>query len=453
MGQKMLPSRNLRSEGRQRDQTLDEVEAYPVAENGLLHRRSFLKKGLIFAGTSSALSSGIEAARAAPLTEPPWALQSGDPMPAYQQPSKYAAKVIRTNANPDNLPKVTQTRTPHHLMEGQVTPNGLHFSICHAGVPEVDPDVHRLVIHGLVKRPLIFSAADLCRYPMVSRLAFIECGGNSAPLFSPEPVQGTAQDLHGLVSCAEWTGVKLSTLLEETGVEPSATWFVAEGGDAPHIDRSVPLAKAFDDALIALYQNGEPLMPGNGFPMRLVLPGFEGNMQTKFIRRIELTSEPAMSYYESQVYTVPLPSGKAYQFYFVCDVKSFITFPSYGFKLPRTGLYEISGLAYSGTGRISKVMVSADGGKTWGKAALQDPVMSKAFTRFRMPWRWDGGPAIIQSRAYDELGNAQPTRSQFVAARGQYEKVPDIKAFQNHHFNAVMSWGLDSNGDVKHVYA
>jgi sulfane dehydrogenase subunit SoxC len=453
MTKTMSPSSMLLTETRNQEPALASVDAHPVAGNGLLNRRAFLGKGLVFAGTSSALAAGLGAARAAPLTDPPWALQNGDPMPAYQQPSKYAAKVVRTNANPDNLPKVTQTRTPHHLMEGQVTPNGLHFSICHAGVPEVDPDVHRLVIHGLVKRPLVFAAADLCRYPMVSRLAFIECGGNSAPLFSPEPVQGTVQDLHGLVSCAEWTGVKLSTLLEETGVAAGASWFVAEGGDAPHIDRSVPLAKAFDDAMIALYQNGEPLMPGNGFPMRLVLPGFEGNMQTKYIRRIELTSEPAMSYYESQVYTAPLPSGKALQFYFVCDVKSFITFPSYGFKLPRPGLYEISGLAYSGEGRISKVLVSADGGKSWGEAALQDPVVSKAFTRFRMPWRWNGGPAIIQSRAYDERGNRQPSRSEFVAARGQYEKVPDIKAFQNHHFNAVMSWGIDSNGEVKHVYA
>jgi len=423
-----------------------------VAENGLLHRRSFLTKGLIFAG--SAVGTGVIQSNvaAAPLGNPEWSLQTGNPTPLYQTPSKFAANVVRTNANPDSIPKPTQARTPHQLMEGAITPNGLHFSIVHAGIPEIDPAQHKLMIHGLVKRPLIFTLDDLMRYPMVSRVTFIECGGNSVSLFSPEPIQADAQALHGLVSCAEWTGVKLSTLLEETGVDPKAKWFVAEGADASGLDRSVPLAKAFDDALIAFYQNGEPLMPGNGYPMRLLVPGYEGNMNVKYLRRIELVAEPAMSYYEAKVYTAPLPNGKAYQFFFVSEVKSFITWPSYGFKVRGPGLYQISGLAYSGVGRIKKVMVSADGGKSWGQAALQDPVLSKAFTRFRMPWRWDGSPAIIQSRAYDEFGNAQPTRAQFVAARGQYDTVPSVTAFQNHHFNAVVSWGIDSNGEVKHVY-
>ena len=184
-------------------------------------------------------------------------------------------------------------------------------------------------------------------------------------------MQTDVQALHGLVSCAEWTGVKLSTLLEETGIDPKAKWFIGEGADAAHVMRSVPLAKALDDAMIALYQNGEPLMPGNGYPMRLLLPGYEGNMNIKYVRRIKLLPEPAMSYWESQVYTEPLPNGKAYQFYFVNEVKSFITQPSPGRNLQQPGLYEISGLAYSGKGRISKVLVSADGGKSWarGRAA------------------------------------------------------------------------------------
>jgi sulfane dehydrogenase subunit SoxC len=266
-------------------------------------------------------------------------------------------------------------------------------------------------------------------------------------------MQADVQALHGLVSCAEWTGVRLSTLLAETGIDPKAKWFIAEGADASHLDRSIPLWKGLDDALIALYQNGEPLMPGNGYPMRLVLPGFEGNVQVKYLRRIKLVAEPTMSYYESQVYTEPLPSGKAYQFYFISEVKSFITFPSYGFKLHSPGLYQISGLAYSGNGRIRSVKVSADGGKTWGIAALEGPVHAKAFTRFRMPWRWDGSPAILQSRASDELGNEQPTRAKFVAERGELANPPAIGAFPNHHFNAVMSWGIDRNGEIKNVYA
>jgi sulfane dehydrogenase subunit SoxC len=423
----------------------------PVTANGLHRRRQFLSRSAVLAGAAAVAAP--QRVQAEPLVDGPWSLGIGSAIEPYQSPSKYTAKVVRTLANPDNAPRVSQSRTPHQLLDGTITPNGLHFTIVHAGVPTIDPDQHRLVIHGLVQRPLIFSLEDLARYPLVSRTTFIECGGNSAPLFSPQPIQDDVQALHGLVSCAEWTGVRLSTLLAEVGVDPRARWFIAEGADAPHLERSVPLSKGLDDALIALYQNGEPLMPGNGYPMRLVLPGWEGNMNIKYLRRIKLVAEPAMSYYESQVYTAPLPSGKAYQFYFVSEVKSFITWPSFGFMLKGPGLYEISGLAYSGKGRIKRVMVSADGGKTWGAAQLQEPVLSKAFTRFRMPWRWDGSPAVLQSRALDDTGDEQPTRASFVAARGELAAVPNVKAFQNHHFNAVMSWSVNRQGEVQHAYA
>jgi sulfane dehydrogenase subunit SoxC len=288
---------------------------------------------------------------------------------------------------------------------------------------------------------------------MTTRVTFLECGGNSAPLFSPQPLQENVQALHGLVSCAEWTGVMLSTLLEEAGIDPKAKWFIAEGADAPHLSRSVPLKKALDDAMIALYQNGERLMPANGYPMRLLLPGYEGNMNVKYLRRIKLVEEPAMTFWESKTYAQILPNGKAYQFYFLQEVKSFITRPSPGTALKGPGFYEITGIAYSGTGRISKVMVSADGGNSWGMAALQEPVLSKAFTRFRMPWHWDGGPAILQSRAWDEAGNVQPTRAQFVAQRGELKKPPPVLAFPNQHFNAITSWAVDNLGEVRHVYA
>ena len=423
-----------------------------VAGNGLLHRRALLGRGLALAGAAGASGVPIGAA-AEPLTEADWGLAPGDPVPAYQLPSKFAKNVVRTLANPNFEPRTSQSRTPHHLLDGMITPNGVFFTIVHGGVPEIDPSVHQLVIHGLVKRPLVFSLDTLLRYPMTSRIAFIECGGNSAPLFSPQPLQADVQALHGLVSCAEWTGVKLSTLLDETGIAPTAKWFIAEGADPPHIMRSVPLAKALDDAMIALYQNGEPLMPGNGYPMRLLLPGYEGNMNVKYLRRIKLLTEPAMSYYESQIYTTPLPSGKAYNFFFINEVKSFITQPSPGRTLQQPGLYEISGIAYSGMGRISKVMVSADGGESWAETALQEPVLSMAFTRFRMPWRWNGGPAILQSRAWDEAGNAQPTRAQFVAARGELPSVPPLLGFANHHLNAVVSWAIDAKGAITHAYA
>src|SRR5580704_655497 len=423
-----------------------------VAGNGLLHRRALIGSGLALAGVFGA--SGVPTGAAAePLVDAPWSLEPGDAVPAYQLPSKFAKDVARTLANPNFEPRTSQSRTPHHLLHGAITPNGVFFTIVHGGVPEIDPKVHQLAIHGLVKRPLAFSYDTLLRYPMTSRICFIECGGNSAPLFSPQPIQADVQALHGLVSCAEWTGVKLSTLLDEAGVDPKAKWFIAEGADPPHVMRSVPLAKALDDTLIALYQNGEPLMPGNGYPMRLLLPGYEGNMNVKYLRQIKLLPEPAMTYWESQVYTEPLPNGKAYQFYFVNEVKSFITKPSPGVSLHEPGFYEISGLAYSGNGRISKVMVSADGGQSWTPAALQEPVLSMAFTRFRMPWQWNGGPAMLQSRAWDEDGNVQPTRAQFVAARGELPSVPPLLAFENHHFNAITSWALDEKGTVKHAYA
>ena len=422
----------------------------PIAGNGLLDRRALLRGTLTGALTGYAF---VRSAAAQQLAEDPWSLAPGITVSDYGTRSRFENDVVRTLSNPKGEARTQHARTPHHLLNGTFTPNGLHFVISHAGNPDIDPDKHRLVIHGLVKQPLEFTLDALMRYPMVSRMSFIECGGNSAPLFSNEPIQGSVQALHGLVSCAEWTGVPLSTLIEEAGIDPKAKWVIAEGADAPHLSRSVPLMKALDDALIAFYQNGERIMPGNGYPMRLVLPGWEGNMNVKFLRRIQLTELPNMSYYEARTYAPVLPGGKAYQFYFIQEVKSFITHPSPGLSLKGPGLYEISGLAYSGNGRISKVLVSADGGQTWGQAALQDPIHSKAFTRFRMPWRWDGGPAVLQSRAWDEAGYAQPTRAQFVAARGQTAKVPAVTAYPSQHFNAITSWSIERSGEVKHVYA
>jgi sulfane dehydrogenase subunit SoxC len=273
-------------------------------------------------------------------------------------------------------------------------------------------------------------------------------------MFSSEPMQVTAQAIHGLASNAEWTGVPLSVLLDEAGVDPKAKWFIAEGADAQFLDRSVPVKKAYDDALVAIYQNGEHLMPGNGYPMRLLLPGFQGNMNVKYLRRIKLVDQPAMSYFETKAYSQILPGGKTWRFHFLMEVKSFITRPSFGQTLNGPGFYTISGVAYSGTGRIAKVMVSADGGKSWGEAALQGAIHEKAFTRFVMPWRWDGQPAILQSRAWDDGGNVQPLRADFVAARGQAaQPVTTPLAFPNQHYNSITSWGVDSNGEVKHVYA
>jgi sulfane dehydrogenase subunit SoxC len=212
--------------------------------------------------------------------------------------------------------------------------------------------------------------------------------------------------------------------------------------------------KAYDDAVVAIYQNGERLMPGNGYPMRLLVPGYQGNMNVKFLRRIKAIDQPAMTFFETKNYSQILPGGKTWRFHFLMEVKSFITHPSFGHTLKEPGYYAISGVAYSGTGRIAKVMVSADGGKSWGEAVLQGPVQDKAFTRFTMPWRWDGQPAVLQSRAWDEAGNAQPLRAEFVASRGQTTKpLTTPLAFPNQHYNSITSWGVDSKGEIKHVYA
>jgi sulfane dehydrogenase subunit SoxC len=424
----------------------------PAAGNGLFDRRTFIRGGAALT-TAMMGYTLMQSSSAQQLIEQPWGLAPGTPVPDYGVRSRYEKNVVRTLSNPKAEPRTQHARTPHHLLNGTFTPNSMHFVISHMGDAEVDPEKHRLVIHGLVKRPLEFNLETLSRYPMVSRMAFIECGGNSAPLFSRVPVPGDVQALHGLVSCAEWTGVNLSTLLEEAGVEAKAKWLIAEGGDAPHLSRSVPISKGMDDAMIALYQNGERLMPGNGYPMRLLLPGWEGNMHVKWLRRIHLTELPGMSYYEARTYAPILPGGKAYQFFFIQEVKSFITHPSPGLTLKGPGFYEISGVAYSGNGRVSKVMVSADGGKTWAQAALQEPIHSKAFVRFRVPWRWDGGPAVLQSRAWDEAGNVQPTRAQLIAERGETTQVPPVTGFPSQHYNGIATWGVEPGGEVKHVYA
>ena len=425
----------------------------PAAGNGLISRRALLGRGVGYAGAvGMGAAASATGAAAEPLRDNSWSQEMGTGLTPLQVPSRFEKDVVRTRSNPNNLPGFGNARTPHHLLHGTITPNALHFSCNQAGVPDIDPAQHKLVIHGMVKQPLEFDLETLSRYPLVTRIGFLECAGNSASLFSNQPLQANAQGLHGLVSNAEWTGVPLSILLDEAGVDPSAKWFMAEGADLLTHVRSVPLKKAFDDAIIAIYQNGERLMPGNGYPMRLFLPGFQGNMNVKYLRRIKVITEPVMSR-SDDAYSVLQPDGKAWRFNFLQEVKSFITHPSLGHKLKGPGYYEISGLAYSGTGRIQRVTISADGGRSWAEAALQTPVLPKAFTRFRLPWRWDGQPAVLTSRAWDEAGHEQPLRADFVAIRGETKKPLTRPGVPSPHYNATASWGIGINGEVAHVYA
>ena len=424
----------------------EEREFDHAAGNGILSRRVFLEHALIGGVTgAAAVGTPLTAASSEPLAVPTWMKQPGAALSAYGQPSRFEGKVVRAVPPPPNpaTQGIGTARTPLQLLAGTITPNGLHFDRSHSGTPDIDPDQHRLLIHGLVKRPLVFTLAALDRYPMESRISFIECAGNSGALNSAQAQPGNAQAIHGLLSCAEWTGVRLATLLDEAGVEPAAKWVVAEGADSAAMSRSVPLAKCMDDALVCLYQNGERVRPSNGYPIRLLLPGFEGNMNVKWLRRLKLTDAPVMAKDETSKYTVLLPDGKAWQFVFPMEVKSIITHPSPGVGLKGPGFYEISGLAWSGNGRIRQVEVSADGGTSWAPAALQEPVLSKALTRFRVPWEWNGGPAVLQSRATDDTGMVQPTRAQFVSdrgLRGQY------------HYNAIASWRIDEKGEASNAF-
>jgi sulfane dehydrogenase subunit SoxC len=414
----------------------------PAAGNGILNRRVFLEGALI----AGATGAGLTSAAAEPLAVQPWMKVPGADFAPYGQPSQFESKVVRALARPANpaTPGIGTARTPLHLLDGMMTPSGLHFERSHSGIPNIDPDQHRLVIHGLVKQPLVFTLEALSRYPMTSRIAFVECAGNSGALNAPQPQPLNVPAIHGLLSCSEWTGVKLSTLLDEAGVDPSARWLLAEGADSAGMSRSFPLAKAMDDALICIYQNGEHVRPSNGYPVRLLLPGFEGNMNVKWLRRLKLTAGPTMTKDETSKYTILLKDEKAWQFVFPLEVKSVITRPSPGLTLKGPGFYEISGLAWSGNGSIRQVEVSADGGQSWAPAALSGPILPKAPVRFRLPWQWNGGPAVLQSRATDDTGMVQPTRAAFAAERGLRGQ---------YHYNAIQSWRIDEKGEAVNVYA
>lgn len=414
---------------------------FEAAGGGLLDRRLFLKQGLIFtAATWGAVSS--QTARAG-FERESWTKQPGKPFSNYGLPSDYEKKVIRWIMANGDAPGNGVSWTPLHELEGIVTPSGLHFERHHNGVPAIDPERHRLLIHGLVKRPLTFSISDLLQYPMQSRLCFIECGGNSNAGWRSEPIQTQAGYFHGMASCSEWAGVPLSVVLQEAGIKGRAKWIIAEGGDASMMNISLPLDKALDDCLLALYQNGERLRPENGYPLRLLVPGWEGVLNVKWLRRLHLAVKPVMVRNETAKYTELLPSGKARQFSFVMEPKSVITHPSFGHRLDRHGLYQISGLAWSGRGKVAKVEVSADGGKSWAEAELQEPVLPQCFTRFRIPWRWKGKGVVLKSRAFDETGAVQPERSELIAKRGRHGYF---------HYNAIVSWAITEAGEISHVY-
>lgn len=411
-----------------------------------LGRRGFLRKSALIAGTALAGSGLTRVAADATLEVPPTAQEPGRGIAetAYGSPSKYESHVARRRSdvfvNRQNLSDWSMTPIQHQ--HGIVTPNGLIFERHHNGVPDIDPKTHRLVIHGMVKQPLMFTMNDIFRYPSVSKFYFLECSGNTLTDHS-KAASKTVQQSHGLLSGAQWTGVPTAWLLNEAGLQPGAKWVLFEGADGSNHTRSIPLDKVMDDVLLAYAANGEMLRPENGYPLRAFIPGWEGNVSVKWLHRIKVSDQPWHFRSETARYTDPLPGGKWRQFSFVMEAKSVITQPSGGMKLPGPGLYEILGFAWSGRGKISAVDVSVDGGKNWQEAALEEPVLDKSLTRFRLRWRWDGRPAKIQSRAVDSTGYVQPTIQEI-------GKVRALVGFVQHH-NAIFPWAVSASGEVSNA--
>ncbi len=388
--------------------------------------------------------------RAAALGSTLAACAKKDGQPADQEPNRLG-KAVRDYGDrspfektlrkfrESKTPEAAASFTPLQESYGILTPAALHFERHHSGVPALDPKDHKLLIHGLVERPTVFTMDDLRRLPSVSRVHFLECSGNGGGDWGPKR-GADLQRAQGLASCSEWTGVLLSTVLKELGVKPEASWIIAEGADPCKMSRSIPLKKAMEDTILAYGQNGEALRPEQGYPLRLVVPGFEGNINVKWVHRLKVTGQAYMTKDETSKYTDLLADGKARMFTLVMDAKSLITSPSGGQKLKGAGSYEISGLAWSGRGRIEKVEVSTDGGKTWQAAELQEPRHRIAFTRFRLPWTWDGQETVIASRSTDESGYVQPTVEELMAVRGTNS---------NYHNNGIKPWKVAADGTIQ----
>jgi len=332
--------------------------------------------------------------------------------------------------------------TPLHKLDGVITPNGLCFERHHAGIADVDPASHRFMINGLVDTPLVFTMEDLKRFPRTNRVYFLECAANSGMEWRGAQLNG-CQFTHGMVHNVMYTGISLATILREAGLKSSAKWLLPEGADASHMTRSIPVEKGLDDCLIATHMNGEALRPEQGYPLRLVVPGWEGNMWVKWLRRIEVGDKPWHQREETSKYTDLLEDGYARRFTWEMDIKSVITSPSPQAPVNHgRGQMVISGMAWSGFGKVKRVDVSIDGGRNWHTARLDGPSMSKSVHRFYHDFEWDGREMFLQSRAIDEAGHVQPTKNQLRKARGENSI---------YHNNGIQTWHVKADGRVENV--
>ena len=403
-----------------------------------ISRRWFLRFGAAL-GSAEAILRPFSGSAEAAAERTPRPLGTG--VTPYGDRARFEKETRFFPRSPNLL--AASSRTPLQDSHGIITPSSLHFERHHAGVPAIDPAAHRLLIHGLVDRPLVLTMDEIKRLPSVSRIYFLECSGNSGSEWRPQP-ETDVQRAHGLASCSEWTGVPLSVVLREVGVQPAAKWIVAEGGDAAEMTRSVPIAKARDDALLAYGQNGEALRPEQGYPLRLLLPGWEGNINVKWLARLKIVDKPYYTRWETATYSDLMPDGSSRIFTYAMDAKSIITRPSGGQKLPGAGVYELTGLAWSGRGAIRRVEVTTDGGKRWQTAELQAPVLPKAFTRFRLSWSWDGLETILRSRCTDDTGYVQPSHAELIAVRGLNSA---------YHNNGIQSWKVMADGTIQNAAA
>ena len=430
---------------------VDDALASDITGRGLnAERRDFLRRSFLAASASMAAASSLATAATSDgdpniLNLPEHSVTLGKPVVThpYGQPSKFETALQRRES--PGLTRVgaaSVSFAPLQGLFGIITPSGLHFERHHQGWHDVDPTTHRFMINGLVKTPKVYTMDDLMRLPSVSRMHFIECGANTAMEWGNVAVP-SVQYTHGMLSCSEFTGVLLSTLLDDCGIDRSKAKFVlAEGADGSSMTRTIPIERALDDVFVAWGMNGEMLRPENGYPLRLVVPGVQGVSWVKWLRRIEVGDEPWASKDEALHYVDLMPDGLHRQYTSIQECKSVITTPSGGQVLLDKGFYNITGLAWSGRGKIRRVDVSVDGGRNWRSARLEGPVLNKCLTRFNLDWVWDGKPAILQSRAIDETGYVQPMINTLRTVRGTRSI---------YHNNAIQSWLVAETGEVSNV--
>ena len=411
-----------------------------MRDEGRLSRRNFIAASTGFAGSMVAGEAAADSLADVPPRE------DGADLSGHSERSQYVkiARIPEAGPGKRNVDPgdAINSKAPLDKLVGSITPTDLHYERSHSGAVDLDPAKHRLLVHGMVRRPLVLNIDDLKAMPSMSRTVFIECTGNGWENWHKADENLTVQNTHGLVSTNEWTGVPLSFLVDLVEKERGSTWMLAEGGDAAGVARSIPLTdEILNEAFVAYGQNGEPLRPAHGFPMRLVMPGFEGNLNIKWLRRLKFGDQPWMTRWETARYTQLQANGKAIQFQLRMDTNSVITSPS-GTMTIKPGYRRISGLAWSGHGKIARVEVSTDGAKTWRDAQLNLPALAKAQTRFEMDWVWDGKPTKLVSRATDDKGNVQPDRKSFIAAVGTNALF---------HYNAQQTWSIDESGRLRNV--